>query len=70
MVKYKFTFLIPESFIVKYKFTFSVPASFYAKYKSILIIFRQKSIKVNKNITTHVGLTAISNPFLGKKAPF
>ncbi len=70
MVKYKFTFLVPESFIVKYKFTFSVPASFYDKYKSILTIFRQKSIKVNKNINTHVGLTTIGNTILGEKAPF
>lgn len=70
MVKYKFTFLVPESFIVKYKFTFSVPASFYDKYKSILTIFRHNSIKVNKNINTHVGLTAISNTFSGEKAPF
>lgn len=70
MVKYKFTFLVPESFITKNKFTFSVSASFYAKYKSILTIFQQKSIKVNKNINTHLGLIAISNTFSGEKAPF
>lgn len=70
MVKYKFTILVPESFIIKYKFTFSVPASFLAKYKSTLTIFQQKSININKTNTIHSGSTTISNLFLGEKAPF